>query len=61
MRKYCPRENDDYICRGHILNGMSDDLFAIYQYAESAKLLWDDLESKNMQEDASSVVSLYQR
>lgn len=47
-------DNDDYICRGHILNGMCDNLFDIYQYAESAKSLWDDLESKYMQEDASS-------
>ncbi len=47
-------ENDDYICRGHILNGMSDDLFDIYQYYESANNLWNDLESKYMQEDASS-------
>ncbi|GJR98245.1 hypothetical protein Tco_0270419 [Tanacetum coccineum] len=30
-------ENDDYICRGHILNGMSDSLFDIYQNVESAK------------------------
>ncbi|GJX67112.1 zinc finger, CCHC-type containing protein [Tanacetum coccineum] len=37
-------ENDDYICRGHILNGMS----------ESAKELWDSLESKYMAEDSSS-------
>nr|KAJ0219335.1 hypothetical protein LSAT_V11C300134630 [Lactuca sativa] len=47
-------ENDDYICRGHILNGMSDSLFDIYQNFESAKELWDSLESKYMAEDASS-------
>ncbi|GJY99017.1 zinc finger, CCHC-type containing protein [Tanacetum coccineum] len=39
-------ENDDYICRGHILNGMSDSLFDVYTNAESAKGLWDSLESK---------------
>ncbi|CAM9002103.1 unnamed protein product [Rhodiola kirilowii] len=48
-------ENDDYIARGHILNGMSDTLFDLYQNAESAKELWDSLESKYMVEDASSV------
>ncbi|CAM8920950.1 unnamed protein product [Rhodiola kirilowii] len=48
-------ENDDYIARGHILNGMSDHLFDLYQNAESAKELWDSLESKYMAEDASSV------
>ncbi|KAL0325284.1 UNVERIFIED_CONTAM: hypothetical protein Sradi_5097700 [Sesamum radiatum] len=47
-------ENDDYICRGHILNGMSDTLFDIYQNVESAKALWDTLEAKYMVEDASS-------
>ncbi|GJZ94027.1 zinc finger, CCHC-type containing protein [Tanacetum coccineum] len=47
-------ENADYICRGHILNGMSDSLFDVYQNVESAKELWDSLESKYMAEDASS-------
>ncbi|CAM8975007.1 unnamed protein product [Rhodiola kirilowii] len=48
-------ENDDYIARGHILNGMSNPLFDLYQNVESAKELWDTLESKYMAEDASSV------
>nr|GEU38507.1 hypothetical protein [Tanacetum cinerariifolium] len=39
---------NDYICRGHILNGMSDSLFDIYQNAEFAKALWESLESKYM-------------
>ena len=47
-------DNDDYVCRGHILNGMSDSLFDIYQNAESAKELWNNLESKYIAEDASS-------
>jgi hypothetical protein len=53
-RNRCKWENDDYICRGHILNGMSDSLFDVYQNVESAKELWDSLESKYMAEDASS-------
>ncbi|GJW50441.1 zinc finger, CCHC-type containing protein [Tanacetum coccineum] len=53
-RKRMKWENDDYICRGHILNGMSDSLFDIYQNAESAKSLWESLESKYMAEDASA-------
>ena len=53
-RKRSKWENDDYICRGHILNGMSDSLFDVYQNVESAKELWDNLESKYMSEDASS-------
>ncbi|XP_074282784.1 uncharacterized protein LOC141607327 [Silene latifolia] len=47
-------KNDDYIYRGHILNGMSDSLFDVYQNYESAKELWNELESKFMAEDASS-------
>nr|GEX08907.1 zinc finger, CCHC-type [Tanacetum cinerariifolium] len=47
-------ENDDYICRGHILNGMSDSLFDVYMNVESAKELWDSPESKYMAEDSSS-------
>ncbi|GJS95121.1 zinc finger, CCHC-type containing protein [Tanacetum coccineum] len=53
-RKRCKWENDDYICHGHILNGMSDALFDVYQNVGSAKELWDQLESKYMAEDASS-------
>ncbi|GJY43907.1 zinc finger, CCHC-type containing protein [Tanacetum coccineum] len=51
-------ENDDYICRGHILNGMSDSLFDAYTNVESAKELWDSIESKYMAEDSSSKKSL---
>ncbi|GKA69593.1 zinc finger, CCHC-type containing protein [Tanacetum coccineum] len=47
-------ENDDYICMGHILNGMSDSLFDVYTNVESAKKFWDSLESKYMAEDSSS-------
>nr|GEY80198.1 zinc finger, CCHC-type [Tanacetum cinerariifolium] len=47
-------ENDDYVCRGHVLNGMTDSLFDVYMNVESAKELWDSLEFKYMAEDASS-------
>nr|GEV50287.1 zinc finger, CCHC-type [Tanacetum cinerariifolium] len=47
-------ENDDYICIGHILNGMSDSLFDVYTNIELAKELWDSLESKYMAKDSSS-------
>ena len=53
-RQRCKWENDDYICRGHILNGMSDPLLDIYQKYENAKSLWDNLESKYIAEDSSS-------
>nr|GFA36337.1 zinc finger, CCHC-type [Tanacetum cinerariifolium] len=54
-------ENYDHICRGHILNGMSDSLFDIYQNPESAKALWESLESKYMAEDASATNFLHAR
>lgn len=44
-------ENGDYICCAHNINGMFDSLFDGYQNVESAKLLWDSLESKYMIED----------
>ncbi|XP_021771827.1 uncharacterized protein LOC110735965 [Chenopodium quinoa] len=47
-------ENDDYICRGHILNCMFNELFDVYQFHKSSKLLWAELESKYMADDASS-------
>nr|GEV81156.1 hypothetical protein [Tanacetum cinerariifolium] len=53
-RKRMKWEDDNYICRGHILNGMSDSLFDIYQNAKSAKALRESLESKYMTEDASA-------
>lgn len=36
-RYWCKWENDDYIYRGHILNGMSYPLFDFYQNVENAK------------------------
>ncbi|GJY01315.1 hypothetical protein Tco_0359467, partial [Tanacetum coccineum] len=45
-------DNNDYVCRGLILKGMSDPLFDIYQSAESSKELWDSLEAKYMAKDA---------
>ena len=30
-RRICKWENDDYICRGHILNGIFASIFEIYQ------------------------------
>ena len=46
--------DDDFICREHILNGMSDTLFDVYQNDESAQEMWSLLETKYMAEDASS-------
>ncbi|GJV88816.1 hypothetical protein Tco_1532754 [Tanacetum coccineum] len=54
VRKRAKWDNDDYVCRGLILHGMSDSLFDIYQNVETFKELWDTLEAKYMVEDASS-------
>nr|GEX00807.1 zinc finger, CCHC-type [Tanacetum cinerariifolium] len=54
VRKRAKWDNDDYVCRGLILNGMSDSLFDIYKNVESSKESWDSLEAKYMAEDASS-------
>ncbi|XP_021744225.1 uncharacterized protein LOC110710260 [Chenopodium quinoa] len=54
VREKSKWDNDEFICRGHILNGMEDVLFDVYQHVESAKELWESLESKYMAEDASS-------
>ncbi|GJW14221.1 zinc finger, CCHC-type containing protein [Tanacetum coccineum] len=54
LRKKAKWDNDDSVCRGLILNGMSDFLFDIYQNVESSKELWDSLEAKYMTEDASN-------
>nr|GEX82252.1 zinc finger, CCHC-type [Tanacetum cinerariifolium] len=43
-------DNDDYVCRGLILNVMFD----VYQNVETSKELWDTLEAKYIAEDASS-------
>ncbi|KAD4585440.1 hypothetical protein E3N88_23041 [Mikania micrantha] len=54
IRKQSKLENDNYICLGHILNGMCDALFNVYQNLETAKVLWDAQEAKFMAEDSSS-------
>ena len=53
MRKRNKWDNNDFIC-GHILNGMIDSLFDVYQHLESAKELWNDLEGKYMVKDTIS-------
>ena len=54
VRQRLKWEKDDYICLGHILNGMSDALFDVYQSVGSASELWTQLETKYINEDASS-------
>ncbi|KAI9197847.1 hypothetical protein LWI28_005520 [Acer negundo] len=44
-------EQDDYICKGHICNAMSDAPFDQYHNVAIAKEIWDSLEAKYMVED----------
>ncbi|GKA33491.1 zinc finger, CCHC-type containing protein [Tanacetum coccineum] len=46
-------KNDDFICRRHILNAMSDPLFDVYQNYSTAKELWNALEERYFTEDAT--------
>ncbi|KAK3028758.1 hypothetical protein RJ639_037979 [Escallonia herrerae] len=47
-------DQDDEICRGHILNGMSNTLFDSYHTVKTAKELWNQLERRYITEDATS-------
>ncbi|XP_022873473.1 uncharacterized protein LOC111392372, partial [Olea europaea var. sylvestris] len=40
------RQEDELICRGHILNALSDRLYDLYTNTSSAKEIWNALESK---------------
>lgn len=46
-------DNDDYICRKHILNGMSDALFDTYWNVTIVKELWEKLEERYISKDAN--------
>ena len=40
------REEDEIICRGHILNSLSDRLYDLYTVEPSAREIWNALEFK---------------
>ena len=40
------RADDEVMCRGHILNTLSDSLYDFYNPIESAKEIWNSLEYK---------------
>ncbi|KAH1082233.1 hypothetical protein J1N35_021994 [Gossypium stocksii] len=54
-------DNADYMCMGHILNGLSDGLFNTYQNEVTVKELWDKLETRYMTEDVTSKKFLVSR
>ncbi|XP_077219661.1 uncharacterized protein LOC143853830 [Tasmannia lanceolata] len=47
-------DHDDYLCKGHILNAMTDELFDIYHNMESAGALWTALEAKYLSKNAGA-------
>lgn len=47
-------DNDDYMCRSHIVNFMFDSLLDTHTDARSLKQLWDTLKTKYIAENASS-------
>ena len=53
-RKRQKWETNDEICKGYILNAMSDSLFDIYHSVLITKELWDRLEMKYIQEDVTN-------
>ncbi|XP_023760258.1 uncharacterized protein LOC111908690 [Lactuca sativa] len=53
IRRIHKWDNNDYIYKGHILNGMSDALFDIHSEAFCTKEFWDSTKLKYITEDAS--------
>ena len=45
------RAEDNFICRGHILNALTDRLYDLYTETESAKEIWNALENKYKTEE----------
>ena len=50
------QEEDEFICRGHILNTLSDRLYGLYTSLKSPKEILNALEAKYKTEDRKSVV-----
>jgi hypothetical protein len=44
--KHKKREEDDVVCRGHILNTLSDRLYDLFTSMKSPKEIWEALEFK---------------
>lgn len=48
------RKEDDFLCRGHILNALSDSVYNGHRAIETAKELWVTLDNKYRIEEASN-------
>ncbi|KAM6541489.1 hypothetical protein CsatB_005936 [Cannabis sativa] len=51
VEKRRKREEDNLLCRGHILNALSDRLYDLYTNTNSAKEIWNALEAKYKAEE----------
>ncbi|KAL1222310.1 hypothetical protein V5N11_012777 [Cardamine amara subsp. amara] len=47
-------EHGDFLCKGYIQNSLSDQLFKVYENAETSKDLWDTLDKKYRIEDSGT-------
>ena len=52
--KRAKRKEDDFLCRGHILNALSTSVYNAHRSLETAKALWTALESKYRISEASN-------
>jgi hypothetical protein len=52
------RKEDDFLCKRHILNTLSNSIYDVYRTSSSAKELWKSLESKYKIEEAGIEVSI---
>ena len=51
VAKMKKREEDELICRGHILNALFDRVYDLYTNTHSAKEIWEALENKYKAEE----------
>ncbi|KAJ0524516.1 putative RNA-directed DNA polymerase [Helianthus annuus] len=47
-------KHSDFICRGYVVNGLSDALYNVYYNVKTSKELWDALDKKYNTEDAGT-------
>ncbi|RVW72567.1 hypothetical protein CK203_060077 [Vitis vinifera] len=52
------REEDELICRGHILNALSDRLYDLYTNTYSVRVIWEALENKYKAEEELKVLKI---
>lgn len=53
-QKRVKRKEDEFMCRGHILNALSQTVYSAHRMIPTAKELWKTLETKYQNEEASN-------